>query len=577
MAGRIPQSFIDDLMSRVDIVDVVESRVALRKAGREYQACCPFHDEKTPSFSVSPQKQFYHCFGCGAHGTAVSFLMDYDHMGFVEAVEELASRVGMEVIRDEAQESSPAPAVDHLYQLMSSVAGSYSQQLRQKPAADEAINYLKSRGLSGEIAKEFGIGYAPAGWNNLEAQFGKQHESELIETGMLIRKESGACYDRFRERIMFPIRDQRGRVIAFGGRVLGDDTPKYLNSPETPIFHKGSELYGLYEVRQAMRKLERVLVVEGYMDVVALAQYGIRYAMATLGTATTQEHITKLFRMVPEVVCCFDGDRAGREAAWRALENALPLMREGKQLRFMFLPDGDDPDSIVRREGRDGFEVRLQQAMSFSEFFYHVLTEKVDMKSLDGRSRLVELAKPLIDKIPQGVLQHMMVSRLSELAGIEAGSLSGLLGMRRDRPRAAQRAKKTKGAPSIVRKAIYLLLNNPGLAALVEASEELLETDEAGIEVMVRLVDFLQGRPHMNCGSILEHMRQTPDGVLLNKIAGLAYPALDDGLEDEFRDLLARLQGNRAGKRLEILSSKPVDELTSEERVEFMSLLNNPR
>ncbi len=359
MAGLIPQSFIDDLMNRIDIVEVIDGRVPLKKTGREYTACCPFHNEKTPSFTVSPTKQFYHCFGCGAHGTAIGFLMEYEHLSFPESVEELARLAGVPMEYEGPSPNEPVRRKkdESLYDLLAKVDQYYRQQLRQHPQSRRAVDYLKQRGVSGEIAAEFGLGFAPPGWDNLERQLGQSAEvrEKLVSTGMLIKKDSGGSYDRFRDRIMFPIRDRRGRTIAFGGRILpdnqekGDKPPaKYLNSPETPLFHKGQELYGLYEARQALRDITRLMVVEGYMDVVALAQYGIRYAVATLGTATTEEHLHKLFRLTPEIVFCFDGDRAGREAAWRALNNALPVMREGRQIRFMFLPDGEDPDSYVR-------------------------------------------------------------------------------------------------------------------------------------------------------------------------------------------------------------------------------------
>jgi len=346
MAGRIPQSFIDEVLNRTDIVEVIDTRVPLKKAGREFKACCPFHTEKTPSFTVSQVKQFYHCFGCGEHGTAITFLMDYEHMEFVEAIEELARRAGLEVPRETGTTHSQTPSTLLHYALLERVADYYQEQLRTHPQAGRAVEYLKQRGLTGEVAARFNIGFAPPGWENIAAALdadGTIHK-QLLELGLTIERDTGgSAYDRFRDRIQFPIRDRRGRTIGFGGRVLDDSTPKYLNSPESPVFHKGQELYGLFEARKAVRKLERILVVEGYMDVVALAQFGINYAVATLGTATTHEHLERLFRTVPEVVFCFDGDRAGREAAWRALENTLPVLRDGREARFLFLPDEEDP------------------------------------------------------------------------------------------------------------------------------------------------------------------------------------------------------------------------------------------
>ena len=355
---RIPQQFIEELLGRADIVELIDKRVPLKKQGREFAACCPFHNEKSPSFFVSPVKQFYHCFGCGAHGTALSFLIEYEHMEFPEAVRELASLVGMEMPQLERGEDKTS-VLAPLYEVLDRAARYYREQLKRAP---QAIDYLKNRGLTGEIAAEFGLGYVPAGWDNLLKVVGTDSGSQqaLLGAGMLIEKEGEhRFHDRFRERVMFPIRDSRGRIIGFGGRILDKGEPKYLNSPETALFHKGRELYGLYEARQALRDIPRLLVVEGYMDVVALAQYGLRYAVATLGTSTTEEHLKKLFRVAPEVVFCFDGDRAGRAAAWRALENALPEAQDGRQIRFLFLPDGEDPDTLVRKEGKDAFEKRI--------------------------------------------------------------------------------------------------------------------------------------------------------------------------------------------------------------------------
>ncbi|WP_429196232.1 DNA primase, partial [Aeromonas veronii] len=376
MAGRIPQSFIDDLLVRTDIVELIDSRVRLKKAGKNYQACCPFHNEKSPSFTVSQEKQFYHCFGCGAHGNAIGFVMEYDGLEFPDAIEELASMQGIQVPREQSiggsANSQPAVSKD-LFELMNQIARFYESNLKSAP---HAVEYLKGRGLTGEVVKRFNIGYAPSDWDQVRRRFGasRDHEQLLISGGMLITRDNGpGSYDRFRDRIMFPIRDKRGRVIGFGGRVLGDGTPKYLNSPETPIFHKGRELFGLYEVKQAHKDPRRILVVEGYMDVVALGQYDIDYAVAALGTATTSDHIHTLFRTTAEVVCCYDGDNAGREAAWRALDNALPHLQDGRELKFVFLPDGEDPDSLVRQIGKEGFEALLDEAQPFADFMFERL------------------------------------------------------------------------------------------------------------------------------------------------------------------------------------------------------------
>ena len=430
MAGLIPQSFIDDLLNRTDIVDVVSSRIQLKKTGKNYSACCPFHKEKTPSLTVSPDKQFYYCFGCGAGGNALGFVMDHDQLEFPQAIEELAKRAGMDVPREESGRGhKPRQPVDSpLYPLLNAAAEHYRQALKSHPQRKYAVEYLKGRGLTGEIARDFGLGFAPPGWDNLLKQLGGDalQQKVMIDAGLLIENaENGRRYDRFRDRIMFPIRDSRGRVIAFGGRVLGDDKPKYLNSPETPVFHKGQELYGLYEARKHNRDLDEIMVVEGYMDVIALAQQGLRNAVATLGTATSEEHLKRLFRIVPSVLFCFDGDAAGRNAAWRALESTLSSLQDGRRARFLFLPDGEDPDTLVRAEGTDAFRARINQhAQPLADYFFQQLSEEADPRSLEGKAHLVTLAAPLIDKIPGNNLRALMRQRLSEITGLSGEALS---------------------------------------------------------------------------------------------------------------------------------------------------------
>ena len=429
MAGLIPQSFIDDLLNRTDIVDVVASRIQLKKAGKNYTACCPFHKEKTPSFSVSPDKQFYYCFGCGAGGNALGFVMDHDQLDFPQAIEDLAKRAGMEVPREEGgRNNKPRQPTDSpLYPLLTAAAEFYKQALKSHPQRKAAIDYLKGRGLSGEIARDFGMGFAPPGWDNLLKHLASDslQQKAMIDAGLLVENaESGKRYDRFRDRIMFPIRDSRGRVIAFGGRVLGDEKPKYLNSPETPVFHKGQELYGLFEARKHNRDLDEIMVVEGYMDVIALAQQGLRNAVATLGTATSEEHLKRLFRVVPSVLFCFDGDAAGRNAAWRALEATLPNLQDGRRARFLFLPDGEDPDTLVRSEGTDAFRARINQhAQPLADYFFQQLSEEADPRSLEGKAHLMTLAAPLIDKIPGNNLRTLMRQRLSEITGLSGEAL----------------------------------------------------------------------------------------------------------------------------------------------------------
>ncbi len=578
MAGRIPREFIDELISRVDIVELIDSRVPLKKAGREYTACCPFHSEKTPSFTVSPTKQFYHCFGCGAHGTALGFLLEYEHLDFVEAVTQLADRVGMEVPR-EAAELSNRPSSQPLYDILGQSSRFFRKQLKG-PHGPRAVEYLKGRGLSGEIAAEYGIGYAPPGWDNLLKALGGDPEMRrnLIITGMAVEKEERA-YDRFRNRVMFPIRDARGRTIAFGGRVIDDDTPKYLNSPETPIFHKGRELYGLYEARQALRAIPRLLVVEGYMDVVALAQFGIRYAVATLGTSVTTDHVEKLFRVSDEVVFCFDGDRAGRDAAWRGLENALPQLRDGRQLRFMFLPEGDDPDTMVRRVGRESFEQALVDAKPLSEFFFDQLSTQADLSSLDGRARLAELAKPYLTKLPSGTFRQLMVERLAALAGTDPVRIESVLFGKRP-PLEPKPSRPTlpapgssKTAPSLAQRAIAMLLHWPRLGRECTPPPGLAGQSVPGTRLLAEMLELLTNHPHLTTAGLVEHWRDAPEGRHLATLAR-REPLLGEeaDLAVEFRDALQKLERLGRTERRRELEGR-FRELTPEERLEYQRLL----
>ncbi|MDH5192036.1 MAG: DNA primase, partial [Gammaproteobacteria bacterium] len=536
MSGRIPQYFIDDLIGRIDIVDVIDQRVPLRQKGTNYLACCPFHDEKTPSFSVSQDKQFYHCFGCKASGNVISFLMEYDHMSFVDAIEELASRAGIPVPHEEStQDKKHQSDTKELYELLERCAEYYRQQLREHSQSQRAVEYLKQRGLSGEIARDYGVGYAPPGWDNVLKTLGvnDQLQKQLFKTGMLIKKDAGGFYDRFRDRIMFPIIDRRGRTIGFGGRVLGDDTPKYLNSPETPVFHKGSELYGLYQAKKALRNIDRLMVVEGYMDVVALAQYGIRYSVATLGTATTNDHLEQLFKMTPEVVFCFDGDRAGREAAWRSLETALPIMRDGRQIKYVFLPDGEDPDSLVRAQGKDALESLIEKAIPLSTFFYQSLSRQADINTEEGRARLVELARPLLARLPQGVFKELMVTRLAEVTHMEVEQLSGHMGSTATSPYQKILPKQTRTSADKehrmppMRKAIALLLHRPSLASRLEMTDELKTIDLPGMDLLLELLDLARENPQITTGRLLEHWRDQDAGKHLIKLSQWQPPPDD--------------------------------------------------
>ncbi|MGB9428400.1 MAG: DNA primase [Gammaproteobacteria bacterium] len=570
--ARIPQAFIDELISRVDIVEVIDARVPLKKHGREFTACCPFHNEKTPSFTVSPTKQFFHCFGCGVHGTALGFLMDYEHLDFVEAVRQLASLVGMEVPLDAGETRSDQVP---LYAALDQAARIYREALKHN---SPAIAYLKHRGLSGEIAAEFGIGFAPSGWDTLLTALGKDDAAQknLLAAGLVIRKDGGGYYDRFRERIVFPIRDSRGRIIAFGGRVLDKEEPKYLNSPETPLFHKGRELYGLYEARQALRDIPRLLVVEGYMDVVALHQHGLRYAVATLGTATTADHLQRLFRVTAEVVFCFDGDRAGRGAAWRALENVLPEAHEGRQIKFLFLPEGEDPDSLVRKEGKDAFEARLKDAVPLSRFLLDSLASQTDVSSLDGRARLVELARPHLARLPAGVYREMLVAELEQRAQVNPGKLSMLSQtLAGPRPRAASPGRPTLTGP--VRKAIALLLNQPALAALAGDPAALEGSGLKGAEVLKTVLEFALAHPHISGAGLLEHWRDTETGSYLMKLAQAELVTPAEAMPSEFKAVMADLVGGRPDDRrfMELrakVESMGFEALTEPEKLEFRRL-----
>jgi DNA primase len=416
----IPDDFISQVLSRVDIVDVIDKHVKLKKAGQNYSACCPFHSEKTPSFSVSPAKQFYHCFGCGVSGSAIKFLMEYAGMQFRDAVKELADGVGMamplEADRGESIERAKEAA--SLGEVMSAARDFYRAELKK---SSRAIDYFKGRGLSGEVAAKFGLGYAPDNWQALKAVVTDYTAAALSECGLVIDNDEGRRYDRFRDRVMFPILDQRGNVIGFGGRVIGQGEPKYLNSPETPLFEKGRELYGLFQARRAIRDTDTAIVVEGYMDVVALAQNGVENAVATLGTATTPMHVQKLLRMADNLVFCFDGDKAGRRAAWRALEQSLPVVIDGKDIRFLFLPAEDDPDTFVRRLGKDAFMAELKAAKPLSAFLFDHLASEVDVSNEEGRARLLANAKPLIAQVSTQTapaLALMLRRKLADVVGL---------------------------------------------------------------------------------------------------------------------------------------------------------------
>ena len=570
MAGTIPRDFIDRLLERVDIVDLVGARVPLKKAGRDFQACCPFHTEKTPSFTVSQTKQFYHCFGCGAHGSAIGFLMAYDRLSFPEAVEELARQAGMEVPHEAGTERR-GPDLQPIYDTLEQAARFYAQQLRRHPEARRAADYLKGRGLTGETALAFGLGYAPPAWDALLSALGTDADAvRRLETAGLLAGEGDRRYDRFRDRIMFPIRDSRGRVVGFGGRILGDGKPKYLNSPETPVFHKGRELYGLHEARRAPGQLERLLVVEGYMDVIALVQHGIAQVVATLGTATTGDHLDRLYRAAPAVVFCFDGDRAGRDAAWKALNAALPQLREGREARFLFLPEGEDPDTLVRKEGANAFRSRVARAQPLSEYFYDHLGEGLDLASLDGRARLAARARPLLGQIPPGAFRELMERRLTEITGVSG---PGARPPPAPSPRPPSPSRAGLGTVPPVRRAIALLLHRPDVAAQPDLPNGWQEAELPGIELLRELVDLAGRRPDISPAALVDRWEDPEIRRQLNAVQAMPIDLLEADLPANFAGTLRRIaeQARReAADRL--LRKNDLTSLTDQEKEQLRAL-----
>ena len=561
MSGLIPDSFIEELLARSDVVELIERRVPLKRVGSEFQACCPFHDEKTASFTVSPKKQFYHCFGCGAHGSVIGFLMQYDGLEFLDAVEELARSAGLEVPTSGSRQ--PVPDMG-LYDMLAASSKYYVEQLKKHPAA---IEYLKVRGLSGEISRNFEVGYAPAGWDGLIKQLGTDEKklNLLKQAGMLSEGKSGS-YDKFRDRIMFPIHDRRGRVIAFGGRALSDDGPKYLNSPETALYHKGRELYGLYLARQRSGRLDNIIVVEGYMDVVALAQFGFRNVVATSGTATTDIQVEILFRATDTIVFCFDGDKAGRKAAWRALEATLPKLREGLQAKFLFLPDGEDPDSMVRKHGEEVFTGYIDSAKPLSGFFFDHFAAEVSLGSLDGRARLVQQALPFIERMQPGVFKDMMKAKLESLA---QHRLPGPQAARLAIPESGGVRGKPVQKRTSIRTALAYLIQNPSLVDEIGNSDDFagLGNDEIhGVEIFIELVDFCSQRPNITSAQLFELWHDHPALSHLQKLAVWDLPGEEEQQLQEFRDAVNRIRLNR----VEILLSRVTNII--EHRVEYRAL-----
>lgn len=578
--SRIPQSFLDELLSRVDLIELINKRVPLKKAGSDYMARCPFHNEKTPSFTVSPAKQFYHCFGCTEHGNAIGFLMRFDNMEFIDAVETLANHAGLTIPRD--AQKGYHPELKNLYTLMEKAAAFYQHTLKRTPNAQ---TYLKNRGLSSDIINHFALGFSPPGWHSLEQHFPQNAalRKQLLTTGLLIQKPNAPQsrpYDRFRERIMFPIHDTRGRIIGFGGRALGDDNPpKYLNSPETPLFHKGQELYGLYQARRANRKLNKILIVEGYMDVIALAQHDISWAVATLGTATSARHIQRLFQATSDIIFCFDGDNAGQQAAWRALESTLPLMRDGLQANFMFLPAGEDPDSLIRKEGAERFNARLDQATPLADFLFEQLTQETDINTVAGRARLAQTISPLLNKMPNGVYQQLLFERLASTIHIEIEQLKTITQQKTATPTQSTPTSPDvtlSQRPSPLKTAITLLLQHPHLAAELDntRTNTLKNSTTPGVKLLHQLINHLKTHPNLTTGALLEHWRDKPKTAsALARLAASQHPIPLEGLKDELQDALTRIHQKETEHTIQALLTRAKNTPLSEQEKKHLQAL----
>ena len=571
MSGRVPRAFIDDLLNRVDIVEVIDARLPLKKKGREYWACCPFHGEKTASFSVSSVKQFYHCFGCQKSGNAVGFLMDYDHMEFIEAIETLAQSLGIDVPYEQGNAPPrPAQGLDAMYQSMEQSAEFFQAQLKQN---QPAIDYLKNRGISGQTAKTFGIGYAPAGWNNI-----KGDEKWLVETGMLIKKDDGKQYDRFRHRLMFPIRDRRGRCIAFGGRVIDpEDNPKYLNSPESPLFHKSDEIYGLFELKKAVTNIDRIFITEGYMDVVALAEHGVLTAVATLGTAINNRQIESLFRVCKNLVFCFDGDAAGKKAAWRSLEQCLASLKEGRLARFLFLPEGQDPDSYISEFGKESFDSQVEEASTLTAYLFDSLLKECNIRSLEGRAQFLDRLRPYFAQIPLQSLKDQILAEVEVRLGQQIdGRMLRLLGEDKPAKQAHSRLPEQHWTPT--RLAINLLLKKPALGASIGTHNELADSGIPGVDLLLKILDILHEEPDISTQNLLARFSGEDHETHLYTLAAMEPPVEDDEtLERMFADCLQSLQKQYIRHRQKQLISKlqSGEPLSEAEKQEHRKLFTN--
>ena len=614
--ARLPQAFIDQVLDRTDIVDVVDRRVKLKKAGKNYSACCPFHQEKTPSFSVNPEKQFYYCFGCGAGGNALGFLMDYERMEFREAIESLAQAAGMEM---PAEKADATPQTDHqkpLYESMERATRLYESLLRKHPTRGRVVDYLKQRGLSGEIARDFRLGFAPEGWDNLMSTLSSEEDIEhALTAGLLIENDSGRKYDRFRDRVIFPIVNQRGKVIAMGGRVLGDGKPKYLNSPETPLFSKSHELYGLHHIRKFAKNLSRIVVVEGYMDVIALAQFGIHYAVATLGTSVGKPHLEMLFRRVDQVVFCFDGDEAGRKAAFRGMEAALPMMEDGRQVKFLFLPEGEDPDSVVRNKGSQHLEHLFDNADPLETFLFDQMAQEIDLETMDGKARLSKLVAPYINLIPDGVFKTLLFKALATRTDMDVESLRRLREIEKaaaadydtapdkepgekqseadapfDYPEGYEPLPDSEnhyGAPTHLEPQSAVLLRALGLVVLKPSSasaitDELLPEQGGMLSNLLHdLVKQVRETPDLSTAALLGYWMGTDEGELLSEAA--AKEVIDDEqhISEHLMAILNKLSRDRhvtlLRKRAATLKSVAYTDLSNEQKRELVALTTEIR
>ncbi|KTD05867.1 DNA primase [Legionella gratiana] len=535
MSGLIPQPFIDDLLQRTDLVELIDSYVPLKKRGNSHVACCPFHNEKSPSFNVVARKQFYHCFGCGASGNAISFVMNYFHQGFVDAVETLATRIGLMIPREKQTEKENTSR--DLYKLLAAVSLYYRKKLKYE--GELAINYLRDRGLSGEVAKLYQLGFATEGWHHLEKAF-PRNQRELIATGMLIKNEEGKIYDRYRNRIMFPIHDRHGRIIGFGGRVLDtEQKPKYLNSPETVIFQKSRELYGLHQILSQQKSIDYIIIVEGYMDVIALVQHGITNVVATLGTATSTYHIQLLSKHTQSLIFCFDGDNAGKQAAWRGLESCLPHLNLGLDVSFMFLPDEHDPDSLVRKEGKERFLNRIKQAIPLNRFFFDNLAKDLNLLRPAGKTQLINLAKPFLQKMSEGSYKQILIEDLARLTHIEPHRLNQLIANQSKNPSQDPIMTITR---TPMRIAVALLLQHPEIYAQSMSQMNLDLFDAEEHEILLQLLSQLTINPKANTATLIEAWRNHPYFDFINKLAAWDHQVPEPELVKEFIDIILFLQ-----------------------------------